>query len=330
MIKNATVRVVIPTDSQLLSLIHRTIEFVIREGPLFEAMLMARESGNPIFRMFEDGSWWEPPVLLADLFKCMPKSLYHHACTIAEPEKWFPVVRKEPVKRKRTHCGSDDEAQERDKRKKNYLSGRERDEFEQLLRDLIPEKDKIGDAMLWCAEHATCAKEICECIYESLTIDETPLHKKIARVYLISDILANCAQRGVRDVFYFRQYFGELLNKVFEALGRTLQKVDARLKAEQFKQRIMNCFRAWEDNAIYPTDVLIHNQNVFLGLVQLEDGAKSENDDDIDGAPIEDIDGMPLDDESIFESDEEEDKAIMARDEPPKKQEDSKLVHGVL
>lgn len=35
--------------------------------------------------------------------------------------------------------------------------------------------------MLWCAEHASCAQEVVETLYESLTIDETPLHKKIAR-----------------------------------------------------------------------------------------------------------------------------------------------------
>ena len=34
----------------LLCLIHRMIEFVIREGPLFEAMIMRREINNPQYR----------------------------------------------------------------------------------------------------------------------------------------------------------------------------------------------------------------------------------------------------------------------------------------
>jgi hypothetical protein len=34
----------------LLCLIHRMIEFVIREGPLFEALIMRREMNNPQFR----------------------------------------------------------------------------------------------------------------------------------------------------------------------------------------------------------------------------------------------------------------------------------------
>lgn len=34
----------------LLALIHRMIEFVVREGPMFEAMIMSKEIDNPTFR----------------------------------------------------------------------------------------------------------------------------------------------------------------------------------------------------------------------------------------------------------------------------------------
>lgn len=46
-----------PTDRNLLMLIHRMVEFVIREGPLFEAMIMNREINSPLFRfLFENQS----------------------------------------------------------------------------------------------------------------------------------------------------------------------------------------------------------------------------------------------------------------------------------
>ena len=44
------VKVVIPTDLELLRIVHRMIEFVIREGPMFEAMIMNREISNPLFQ----------------------------------------------------------------------------------------------------------------------------------------------------------------------------------------------------------------------------------------------------------------------------------------
>lgn len=46
--------------------------------------------------------------------------------------------------------------------------------------------------MVFCIEHAEAAEEICDCISESLSILQTPVNKKIARLYLISDILHNC------------------------------------------------------------------------------------------------------------------------------------------
>lgn len=50
MLYNSIIRVVIPTDVKLLKLIHRMIEFVIREGPMFEAMIMNKEMSNPSFQ----------------------------------------------------------------------------------------------------------------------------------------------------------------------------------------------------------------------------------------------------------------------------------------
>ena len=45
------------------------------------------------------------------------------------------------------------------------------------------------------------------------------------------------------------------------------QAICSRLRAEQFKQKVLACFRAWDDWAVYPDKLLIHWQNIFLGLV---------------------------------------------------------------
>lgn len=47
----------IPNDKNLIMLIHRMVEFVVREGPMFEAMIMNRELHSPQFRfLFENQS----------------------------------------------------------------------------------------------------------------------------------------------------------------------------------------------------------------------------------------------------------------------------------
>lgn len=56
-LKNCVVKVVVPTDRHLVQVIHRVIEFVVREGPMFEALIMNREMNNPVYRfLFENQS----------------------------------------------------------------------------------------------------------------------------------------------------------------------------------------------------------------------------------------------------------------------------------
>jgi len=80
----------------------------------------------------------------------------------------------------------------------------QRDRLEDLIRHLTPERSKIGDAMIFCIEHAEAADEICECIAESLSSCETSIRKKIARLYLVSDILHNCSVK-VQNASFFRK-----------------------------------------------------------------------------------------------------------------------------
>lgn len=203
---NSVVKVVIPTERQLLMTIHRMIEFVIREGPMFEAIIMNREINNPMyrflfehddpahiyyrwklfsllqgdtpsewrekdFRMFKGSSIWRPPQM--NFFsQGMPEEL------ISEDEDAEP--------------------------NKGQLSVAQRNRLEDLIRHLTPERTKIADAMIFCIEHADAADEICECICEALSNPETAIHKKIARIYLVSDILHNCSVK-VQNASFFRK-----------------------------------------------------------------------------------------------------------------------------
>lgn len=321
---NAVVKVVIPTERSLLCLIHRMIEFVVREGPMFEAMIMNRELNNPMFRflfenqspahvyyrwrlfsilqgdhpnrwrtqefrMFEGGSLWKPPPMNPYL-QGMPPEL------VEQEQEALPA---------------------KEENKKGSLSDSQRDKLEDMLRNLTPERPRIMEAMVYCIEHADAAEEIVDCITQSLSILETPLHRKVARLYLISDVLHNCSVK-VANASFFRKGFQVCLPDIFKAIHEAFSSIEGRLKAEQFKQRVMSCFRAWEDWAIYPNDFLIRLQNIFLGLVpsskpsslvpsgedQSTEGeasppplAKDDIIDDVDGVPLAadvDLDGLPL------------------------------------
>ena len=47
---------VIPNDMQLVRLINRVVEHVVKEGPMFEAIVMDKESNNPMFQFLYDFS----------------------------------------------------------------------------------------------------------------------------------------------------------------------------------------------------------------------------------------------------------------------------------
>ena len=215
---------------------------------------------------------------------------------------------------------------------KKGLSDSQRDRLENMLRNLYPDRNPLAETMVniellgapdhisldccffkvWCMEHADAWEEIVECVAEALSILETPPAKKVARLYLISDILHNCSIKGVPNVSYYRQGFQARLPEIFADMNVYYDAIDSRIKAEAFKQRVMNCFRAWEDWALYPMDFLIKLQNIFLGLVSSandDDGGKNgerkgsvSDDDKTNSEDDDDVDGMPLDGAALLKS----------------------------
>uniref|UniRef100_A0A8C9SP96 U2 snRNP-associated SURP domain containing n=1 Tax=Scleropages formosus TaxID=113540 RepID=A0A8C9SP96_SCLFO len=277
--------------------------FVVREGPMFEAMIMNREINNPMFRfLFENQS---------------PAHVYYRWKLFSilqgdSPTKWrtedFPMFKNGSLWRPPplnpylhgTLDENEDSEEEEEASKKGCLKEDERDKLEELLRGLTPRKSDIADAMFFCLSHADAAEEIVECIAESLSILKTPLPKKIARLYLVSDVLYNSSAK-VSNASYYRKFFETKLCQIFADLHATYKTIQGHLQSENFKQRVMSCFRAWEDWAVYPDPFLIKLQNLFLGLVNLgpdQESSAPVPTDDIDGAPIieEELDGAPLED----------------------------------
>ncbi|CAD7077160.1 unnamed protein product [Hermetia illucens] len=305
MLHKSVVKVVVPTEKSLLALIHRMIEFVIREGPMFEAMVMSREIDNPMFsflfdnespahiyyrwklfsllqgdtpsewkekefRMFLGGSIWKPP-LVNFYTQGMPEELI--------VDEGAPEVNK------------------------GALSNAQRDRLEDLIRHLTPERSKIGDAMIFCIEHAEAADEICDCIAESLSNLETLVGKKIARLYLISDILHNCTVK-VSNASFFRKAMERNLVDIFRDIHAYYMSLDSRLKAEGFKARVMKVVHAWEDWTVYPKEFLFKLKTTFLGLSQQKEEKVEPESTPLSGdeRDDEDLDGVPLDGAALIKS----------------------------
>jgi U2-associated protein SR140 len=199
------IKVVIPTERALLMLIHRMIEFVIREGPMFEALIMSREISNPLFRFLYEN---ESPAHIYYRWRLF--SILQGDSPNEWSEKEFRMFTGssiwQPPKMNFFNQGMPEELISEDEIEpcKGQLSVAQRNRLEDLIRHLTPERSKIADAMIFCIEHAEAADEICDCIAESLLNPETAIHKKIARIYLVSDILHNCTVK-VQNASFFRK-----------------------------------------------------------------------------------------------------------------------------
>ncbi|XP_075878222.1 U2 snRNP-associated SURP motif-containing protein isoform X3 [Nelusetta ayraudi] len=308
-LSEAVVKVVIPTDRNLLFLIHRMIEFVVREGHVFEAIIMNKEKNNPDYRFLFDNKSQDHVYYRWKLFTILQGE---------SPTDWrttdFRMFRggsiwRPPVLNVYSQSGeveaeaTEEEAPSEEVVKKGQLSTEHRQRLETLLRDLTPSRGDVADAMLFCLQRTDAAKEVVRHVADSFSLPQTPLQKKVARLYLVSDVLHNsCAK--VAGASYYRKYFEPKLAHIFGELHTSCRNIQARLQAEQFKQKVMSCFRAWEDWAIYPESYLIHLQNIFLGFAKAAEEQTDKAEEvhcSLDGAPLDNalIDGLPLEGDAV-------------------------------
>jgi len=372
-LENTVVKVVIPTERPIVSLINRVVEFVVREGPMFEAMIMNREIANPLFRflfdnksnehiyyrwrvfsllqgdttnkwsqgcfrMFINGSIWQPPTInpygnqaigagmtASAAIACVSNSNAHGGISSVLPNADVAAASSPTLAMKKNflleQLLKESNSAEPQKEEKKNLSDRQRDRLEDLLRTVTTDRIKIGELMLWCIDHADCSEEIVECICESLSILETPIPTKVARLFLVSDILHNSGSK-VHNASKFRKAFQNELLETMENLHKALKTCSTKTQTEKFRKQVLTCLAAWQDWSVYPPAFLIQLQNVFVGIstptnIKLEEElankesllaklAAAENPeevDDVDGVPLavpeEDVDGIAMEDADI-------------------------------
>lgn len=314
-------RVAFPRDQDLKRLIDRMADFVSREGPDFERCVIQRESENPDFDFL-----WEPKSKEGIYYKwkvyslCQSDTEYEWRRSSFQMFvgglTWHPPVDDGPNESHNSQAGKQQSGRDRDKdrsrdksrsrsrsrsprrrskSKREALTDRELDEFEDMLRLLTSERGSIGDAMVFCLGKAECAKEIVDTITEALCIAETPIPTKIARLHLVSDILHNTSA-NISKASLFRSFFESSMPEIFISLGNKLRGTEGRITAEAMKDKVTRVLRVWEVWSLYPPDFIAKLEATFLGKDPTTVGrAPSEEDaDSVDGVPL---DGDELDGE---------------------------------
>jgi U2-associated protein SR140 len=86
---------------------------------------------------------------------------------------------------------TEDEAAEQDNVSKGSLGQIAKQRLAVLLKEVTFQRGTIARTMAFAIDHADAATEIVDLLCKSILIPDSPLSVKLARLYLISDILHN-------------------------------------------------------------------------------------------------------------------------------------------
>lgn len=242
-----------PEDDHLRTVIDTMALYVLDGGCAFEQAIMERGRGNPLFSfLFELGSkehtyyvWrlysfaqgdtlqrWrtEPFIMITGSGRWIPPSLPSAKGSEHEKEvgSTYAAGKSRRVELERT------------------LTDAQRDEFEDMLRALTLERSLIKEAMGFALDNADAAGEVVEVLTESLTLKETPIPTKVARLMLVSDVLHN-SSAPVKNASAYRTKFEATLPDIMESFNDLYRSVTGRMTAEALKERVLKVLQVWAD-----------------------------------------------------------------------------------
>lgn len=161
--------------------------------------------------------------------------------------------------------------------------------------------------MAFALHHADAAEEVAEILVQSLTIDMTPVPRKLARLYVISDILHN-SSNSLPNAWKYRQTLEKLLPDVFDHLNLIYRSFPGRIKAETFKKQICLIVNVWNSFMVFGQNS-IDDFNERLVKIDVDDADDQQAIDGEDvGIPLEDgeedVDGVAAEDSLLGTAEE--------------------------
>ncbi|KAL5558246.1 hypothetical protein UlMin_034457 [Ulmus minor] len=247
------ITVVPPEDDHLRHVIDTMALYVLDGGCAFEQAIMERGRGNPLFNfLFELGSK-EHTYYVWRLYSFAQGDTLQRWRTepfimITGSGRWIPPslpIAKSPELEK--DCGATYAAgRSRRVEPERTLTDSQRDEFEDMLRALTLERSQIKEAMGFALDNADAAGEIVEVLTESLTLKETPIPTKVARLMLVSDVLHN-SSAPVKNASAYRTKFEATLPDIMESFNDLYRSVTGRITAEALKERVLKVLQVWAD-----------------------------------------------------------------------------------
>jgi U2-associated protein SR140 len=134
-----------------------------------------------------------------------------------------------------------------------------------LLRSVNLDRSSVRDCMGWCMDHADASVDVVACVADSLTLDETPLAKKVARLYVVSDLLYN-SSAPVANASSFRTRLQEALPAILHSFHRAHARAlseGGRITADALRTKVTATLRAWNQWGVFPHTFLAKLEDIF-------------------------------------------------------------------
>ncbi|KAJ3679191.1 hypothetical protein LUZ60_017202 [Juncus effusus] len=247
--------VVPPEQDKLRHVIDTMALYVLDGGCAFEQAIMERGRGNPLFNFLFDLKSKEHTYYVWRLYSFAQGDTLQRWRTepfimISGSGRWVPPALATARSPERVKESSSVSSSVRDRSRRveieRTLTDSQRDEFEDMLRKLTLERIQIKEAMAFCLDNADAAGEIVEVLTESLTLKETPIPTKVARLMLVSDILHN-SSAPVKNASAFRTKFEAALPDIMESFNDLYRSLTGRITAEALKERVKKVLQVWAD-----------------------------------------------------------------------------------
>ncbi|GAB4814277.1 hypothetical protein N2152v2_001323 [Parachlorella kessleri] len=248
------IEVEIPSDSRQRFVIDALAFYVMRDGTEFEQVVMEREPNNPEFNFLYDVRCPEHAYYRWRLFSLangdsLRSWRVEPYLMVEDSNRWIPPPMTVGVSDHKTA------AQRGDRREDHPLSDLQRDKFEDMLRRLTAERADVCAAMAFAMDNAESASEVVEVLSDALTLAETPIPLKVARLFLASDILHN-STAPVRNASRYRSRLEEHLPDVFESLQEAYRSSESRMAQELLRRHVLKVLRVWRGWYIFGDDFL--------------------------------------------------------------------------
>jgi hypothetical protein len=124
------------------------------------------------------------------------------------------------------------------------------EEFENTLKYLTLDRSKIKYAMGFAYDHIESCDEVSKLLYLSLIKIEATYPLRMARLFLLSDILFN-TMSTVRNAGHYRTIIQQYLPEIMNSLGDMFRSISGRLTAKQVEEHVKSTFAAWSEWSIF-------------------------------------------------------------------------------